>query len=143
MIISESPITTAVIALVSYPSLFDIVVRLFDLFSPLPTLCDRYSTPVALTPPLYFYFAPFSGSSPFSCRSVAALKILEEVRSLDFEVGEILYNSVMEACAAVGQTKLSLSLLEVGVVGFGWVRFGWVRFGAGRGGATIHFAPRR
>ncbi|CAM9362414.1 unnamed protein product [Ectocarpus sp. 12 AP-2014] len=42
----------------------------------------------------------------------AALKILEEVRSLDLEVGEILYNSVMEACAAVGQTKLSLSLLE-------------------------------
>lgn len=53
--------------------------------------------------------------------SAAALKILEEVRTLGLEVGEIMYNTVMEACGAAGQTKMSLSLLEVwgGVVGGG------------------------
>lgn len=45
--------------------------------------------------------------------SAAALKILDEVRGLGLQVTEILYNTAMEACAAAGQTKLSLSLLEV------------------------------
>ena len=53
--------------------------------------------------------------------SAAALKILEEVRSVGLEVGEIMYNTVMEACGAAGQTKMSLSLLDVrgGVDGVG------------------------
>lgn len=45
--------------------------------------------------------------------SEAALKVLDEVRESGLEVGEILYNAVMEACGAAGQTKLALSLLEV------------------------------
>ena len=63
--------------------------------------------------------------------SAAALKILEEVRELGFEVGEILYNTVMEACGAAGQTKMSLSLLEVRVV---VVVVVMVRFNIGDGG---------
>lgn len=64
-------------------------------------------------------FSTYYANSLLACMprttrcSGAALKILDEVRELGLDVGEILYNTVMEACGAAGQTKMSLSLLEV------------------------------
>lgn len=41
------------------------------------------------------------------------MKILEDAKAADLPVGEVLYNSAMEACGAAGKKTLAISLLEV------------------------------